>query len=203
MFIIYARKHACRRATISPRAAIFMLAMVVFSLGLSTSARADDSGRCPLIGEEPIGDEPAEATRAEAFSASEPIAWESSSREESAGGFRQKAAPFAPDIMLRFWYHERTRNQDRARSHAIAQLARPDQNINITRVPFGWQVSLSWNLVDIADTILPGDETPLRIYASDCAVFQRPLDALFEFGGAENSEASPQSEDQIQAQGDL
>lgn len=171
MSIINIRKHAPRwprhssgRAEEFRAVSAFAhLIVVLLTLGVSPLARADDSGRCP-----PISTPNLDAVSAQA--------------DLEQDIFRRKAAAFAPDLIVRFWYHQRTQAKVRSRTHAIAQVARPDQTLSVARDPFGWEVSASWNLVDIADTLLPDRETPLRIYASDCAAFERSSESRVNLG---------------------
>ncbi|AWV89995.1 hypothetical protein [Bradymonas sediminis] len=186
------RKDALIWPPIARSVAMLLCTLALTLLGFSERATAAEFGRCPAS-----GDAAAQVRSAEEFDASA-----NDNRSAKAGGFRQKAAPFAPDIMLRLWYQERARNQGRARSHAIAQLARPDQIISVAHEPFGWQVSLRWNLVDIAETILPGDENQSRIYASDCAAFQHPYEDFFRLDEGDSLEAASTTGDP-QARGEL
>lgn len=186
------RKDALIWPPIARSIAMLLCTLALTLLGFSERATAAEFGRCPAS-----GDAAAQVRSAEEFDASA-----NNNRSATAGGFRQKAAPFAPDIMLRLWYQERARNQGRARSHAIAQLARPDQILSVAHEPFGWQVSLRWNLVDIAETILPGDEHQSQILASDCGAFQPPYEELFRLGEGDSLEAVSGNEEPP-AQGDL
>ena len=196
MLIIYTEKFAYFRGLCAPRPTIF-LAMTLVIASVSSLAWAEETLRCPPIQEETAGSKPATWPDDDSPGDDSPGA------DEDSAGFRRLAAPFAPAVAVRVWYQTRTQTRGRARAYVITKPALPDQILSVAHEPFGWQVSLSWNLVDIARTILPGDETPLRLYASDCAAFDRPMDALFEYVVRDDLEGSPPGEDPLDAQGDL
>lgn len=162
---------------IAPRAALFG-AMWLASAGVTAPLWAQEPLRCPP----PLGED---AAPKDATSADE----EPPGSDQDLGGFRRLAAPFAPAVAVRVWYQSRAQTQQQARAYVITKPARPHQVLRVLHEPFGWQVSLSWNLVDIARSVLPGEETPLRLYASDCAAFARPADALFDYSAEDDQDA--------------
>lgn len=74
---------------------------------------------------------------------------------EEVGALRQKAALFAPEVHLLLWYRTQADTRTQARSPALAVAPSPHQFNATQQSPFGWQVLLRWNLVDIAEAFLP------------------------------------------------
>ena len=73
--------------------------------------------------------------------------------------FRRKAASFAPEIVLQFWWRDEVNSQERAPLTGLASLstAKPDRLSEQQLNPFGWQFMLRWNLVDIAHALWTSD----------------------------------------------
>lgn len=91
---------------------------------------------------------------------------------DEPGSLRQKAALFAPEIHLSIWYRTQADARAQARSLALTATPTPHQFNAQEQAPFGWQVSLRWNLVDMAEAFLPLFEESQELSASrECPQF--------------------------------
>ena len=80
---------------------------------------------------------------------------------------REKASRFAPRLQLRLWFEpgDDRRSRDQARSSALTQGPNPSQPEPMVPnpvqysadfgEPYGWQVSVRWDLVEMAQALRP------------------------------------------------
>jgi hypothetical protein len=99
----------------------------------------------------------------------------------STTSLREKASRFAPRLQIRVWFEpsDDRRAREQARSSALTQgphPAQPDplrpdpvQNSADYREPYGWQVSVRWDLVEMAEAMRPNlAESSDRLLPTEC-----------------------------------
>lgn len=146
-----------------------------------------DITRCELAIEDARRVAPAELEGAENISDLDDLDI-SSNEEEDVGFFRQAAASFAPEILLRVWWRDELKERRQRQSTELANMAAstPHRRIDQQFAPFGWQITLRWNLVEIAESLWsdPRDET--NLFIDDCLLLDPFSEALVESSSASN-----------------
>lgn len=133
---------------------------------------------------------------AAAFAGAPPCPSSQKDAAEHPPTYRAMAARFAPRVTLRVWFHPDGQREERdrqpaTRSAAVTAAPNPPATQPARRTvqwhePFGWQVSLRWNVLDIAEAVVPElDETTPRLRSSECYEQRSLADQLREAAARE------------------
>ena len=105
---------------------------------------------------------------------------ESTASDAAPTSLRGKASRFAPRLIVRLWFRPGADTQQResAQSSALAEapspLPRPTRLDADVEEPFGWEISLRWDLAEMAEAVAPTAlSEPDTLLPSECMMQDR------------------------------